>query len=108
MDTDSALAALGALSQETRLDVFRRLVRAGSTGMPAGRIADETGALPNTLSSHLNTLVNAGLVKRAREGRSIRYRVDYDRMRALLAFLLEDCCRGDSAICAPLLDTIAC
>jgi DNA-binding transcriptional ArsR family regulator len=108
MDTSTAIGALGALAQDTRLDTFRRLVRAGSAGLPAGAIAEALGARQNTLSSHLNILVNSGLVKRVREGRSIRYRADYDQTRALLAFLLEDCCRGDTAVCAPLLDAIAC
>lgn len=108
MDSVSALAALAALSQETRLEAFRLLVRAGTEGMPAGRIAAELETRQNTLSSHLNVLVHSGLVAREREGRSIRYRADYDCMRALLTFLLEDCCQGETAICAPLLDSIAC
>jgi DNA-binding transcriptional ArsR family regulator len=108
MDTSNAIVALGALAQDTRLDAFRLLVRAGATGLAAGAIAEALAARQNTLSSHLNILVNSGLVSRAREGRSIRYRADYERIRALLAFLLEDCCRGDSAVCAPLLDAIAC
>lgn len=102
------MSALGALSQETRLAVFRLLIKHGAGGLPAGRIAAALGTRQNTLSSHLSILVNAGLVKRAREGRSIRYRADFARTRRLLAFLLEDCCQGDAEICAPLLDEIAC
>jgi DNA-binding transcriptional ArsR family regulator len=108
MDKANALDALTALSQATRLDVFRLLVRAGPAGMQAGRIAGELGVLQNTLSTHLGILSNAGLVRRERQGRMIRYRADYDAMRALLVFLLEDCCQGDRAICAPVLQSIAC
>ena len=68
----------------------------------AGDIARATGVLPNTLSSNLNILSAAGLVTSHREGRSIIYAAAYDRMRELLAYLMEDCCGGNAAICAPL------
>ncbi|HEY3696913.1 metalloregulator ArsR/SmtB family transcription factor [Phenylobacterium sp.] len=102
METNSAVGALSALAHEGRLDVFRRLVRAGAEGMAAGEIARATGVLPNTLSSSLNILSAAGLVKSRRAGRSIIYTAGYDRMRELLGFLLEDCCGGKPEICAPL------
>ncbi len=108
MDKDQALAALTALSQGTRLDVFRLLVKAGSEGMPAGRIAERLDVVQNTLSSHLAVLVRAGLVDSLREGRVIRYRADYAGMRELLAYLVQDCCNGDEAICEPLLDLVLC
>lgn len=108
MGNDSALAALTALSQATRLDVFRLLVRAGPEGLAAGEIASGLGVVQNTMSSHLAILTGAGLIRRQRHGRVIRYRADYERMRALLRFLLEDCCQGNPAICAPLLDAVAC
>lgn len=108
MNTPMAIGALGALAQDTRLDAFRLLIRAGDDGLTAGALAAALDARQNTLSSHLNILVNSGLVKRAREGRSIRYRADYGQTRGLLAFLLEDCCQGDADLCAPLLDAIAC
>jgi DNA-binding transcriptional ArsR family regulator len=103
-----ALDGLSALSQETRLDVFRLLIKAGSDGLAAGAIADRLGARQNTLSSHLNVLVHANLIHRVREGRSIRYRANYDQMRELLQFLLQDCCNGNASICAPLLKTVVC
>jgi DNA-binding transcriptional ArsR family regulator len=102
METTSAVAALSALAHEGRLEIFRRLVKAGDQGLPAGEIARATGVLPNTLSSNLNILSHAGLVASQREGRSIIYRAAYGRMRELLAFLMEDCCQGNAAICAPL------
>jgi DNA-binding transcriptional ArsR family regulator len=104
----AALDGLSALAQETRLDVFRLLIQAGADGLAAGDIARKLATRQNTLSSHLNILVGAGLIRRVREGRSIRYRVDHAQMRALLVFLLENCCRGDAAICGPLLDAVAC
>jgi DNA-binding transcriptional ArsR family regulator len=102
METTAAVAALSALAHEGRLEIFRLLVRAGPEGLAAGEIARTTGVLPNTLSSNLNILSAAGLVASRREGRSIIYTAAYDRMRELLAFLMEDCCAGSAAICGPL------
>ena len=102
MQLPPAVEALSALAHSSRLAVFRLLVRAGPEGLPAGEIAREVGALPNTLSSHLGILGHAGLVRSRRDGRSIIYSADYDRMRALLGFLMEDCCAGRPEICAPL------
>jgi DNA-binding transcriptional ArsR family regulator len=102
MDAASTVAALSALAHPGRLDVFRLLVRAGPEGVAAGEIARATGSLSNTLSANLNVLAGAGLVSSRREGRSIIYAAGYDRMRELLAFLMEDCCAGNPEICAPL------
>jgi len=102
METSSAVAALSALAHEGRLEIFRLLVRTGADGLAAGEIARATGVLPNTLSNNLNILNQAGLVTSRRDGRSIIYRAAYDRMRDLLAFLVEDCCAGKPEICAPL------
>ena len=102
METPAAVTALSALAHEGRLHIFRLLVRAGEEGMAAGDIAKATGALPNTLSSNLSILNVAGLVRSQRVGRSVIYRAAYDRMRDLLAFLMEDCCAGAPAVCAPL------
>jgi DNA-binding transcriptional ArsR family regulator len=102
MEPQAAVAALGALAHPGRLEVFRRLVQAGPAGLAAGEIARATGSLPNTLSSNLGILAAAGLVASRREGRSIIYTAGYERMRGLLAFLMEDCCAGKPEICAPL------
>src|SRR5579859_1016623 len=102
MDPHSAISGLSALAHPGRLDVFRLLVKAGPGGMAAGEIARATGSLANTLSTNLNILAGAGLVSSRREGRSIIYAAAYDRMRDLLAFLMEDCCAGKPEICAPL------
>jgi DNA-binding transcriptional ArsR family regulator len=102
MEPQSAVSGLSALAHPGRLEVFRLLVRAGPEGMAAGDIARATGSLANTLSTNLNVLAGAGLVSSRREGRSIIYAAGYDRMRELLAFLMEDCCGGKPEICAPL------
>jgi DNA-binding transcriptional ArsR family regulator len=108
MDRSAAIAAFSALSQGTRLDVFRILVRAGDTGMAAGEISTELGVRQNTMSANLAILLNAGLVRNAREGRSVRYFADFDGMRGLLGFLMEECCGGRPEHCQPVIDTIIC
>lgn len=106
MDMNAAIKALGALAQESRLAAFRLLVRAGDEGLPAGEIARALGIPHNTLSTHLATLAHGGLVSSRREGRSVIYSVDFDGTRSLLAFLLEDCCRGAPEVCNPALDSV--
>ena len=106
MDITSAVRTLGALAQESRLAAFRLLIRAGEPGMAAGEIARTLDIPHNTLSTHLATLAQGGLVRSRREGRSIIYRVDFEGTRALLAFLLEDCCRGAPEICSPAIDSV--
>lgn len=103
-----AVDALGALAHETRLSVFRRLVRCGPEGLSAGAIAAQAGVPPSTMSHHLATLERAGLVRSERESRLIRYRADYDGMRRLLAFLVQDCCQGAPELCAALPDMGPC
>ncbi len=100
---NQALKALGALSQDSRLAAFRLLVRSGDAGMAAGDIARALDVPHNTMSSHLSVLHNAGLVTSRRHGRSVIYCADYDGTRALLRFLMEDCCQGRRDVCAPLL-----
>jgi DNA-binding transcriptional ArsR family regulator len=99
MEKSDAIAALSALAQESRLDVFRLLVQAGPDGMPAGQIGERLGLPSATLSFHLNQLKQAGLVTFRREGRSLIYGAEYAAMNALLGYLTENCCQGDSAGC---------
>ncbi len=94
-----AIAALAALAQETRLDIFRLLVEAGADGLPAGQIGDKLGLPSATLSFHLNQLRHAHLVKFRRESRSLIYTAEYPVMNDLLAYLTENCCQGDAAAC---------
>jgi DNA-binding transcriptional ArsR family regulator len=97
MDMQNAVQALAALAHERRLAAFRLLVRAGTSGLPAGDIASELDIPNNTLSTHLAALTRAGLLNAQRDGRHIFYRANFDGMRALLGFLLKDCCQADAS-----------
>src|SRR6202012_4923066 len=99
MEKVDAVAALSALAQESRLEAFRLLVRAGPKGLAAGEVATSLGVPPNTLTFHFDRLRMAGLVTVRREGRSMIYAAQFDTMNALLGFLTENCCGGVS--CAP-------
>jgi ArsR family transcriptional regulator, arsenate/arsenite/antimonite-responsive transcriptional repressor len=101
MKKHDALAALAALAQDNRLDVFRRLVEAGRDGMPAGAVADALKLAPNTLTFHFDRLRDAGLVTVRREGRSMIYAARYEAMNALIAYLTENCCGGRPEVCVP-------
>src|SRR5271169_345308 len=106
MDDKHAIAALGALAQETRLALFRLLVTCGPAGLPAGAIAERLGVQPSSLSFHLAQLVHAGLITQRRLSRQLIYSAEYGAMNALLAYLSENCCgRGES--CAPACDPAA-
>jgi ArsR family transcriptional regulator, arsenate/arsenite/antimonite-responsive transcriptional repressor len=100
MDHKRAIAALGALAQETRLDLFRLLVTCGPQGLPAGVIAERLGVLPSSLSFHLQQLVHAGLITQRRLSRQLIYSAEYGAMTELLAYLTENCC-GTGTNCAP-------
>ncbi len=108
MDKIEPTSAFAALSQQTRLDVFRLLIKAGSEGLLAGELADLLDVKQNTMSANLTVLLNAGLVRNERQGRSIRYFAGFGALRALLAFLMEDCCGGQPELCQPIIDEIAC
>lgn len=99
MEATAAVAAFGALAQETRLAVFRLLVQAGPSGVTAGEIAEALKVPASTMSHHLATIERAGLATSRRESRSIFYAADYEGIRKLLTFLMEDCCQGRAEIC---------
>jgi ArsR family transcriptional regulator, arsenate/arsenite/antimonite-responsive transcriptional repressor len=101
MEKIDAVAALAALAQDSRLDVFRLLVQAGPEGMPAGEIATALKLAPNTLTFHFDRLRGAGLVTVRRDGRSMIYAARFESMNALLAYLTENCCQGAPQACAP-------
>lgn len=107
MEKNHTLTALSALAHDIRLDVFRLLIQAGPEGMAAGEIAAALDVRANTLSNNLTILSTAGLVRGAREGRSIRYFAGTEVMRDLLGFLMQDCCGGRPDLCDPVLDQIA-
>lgn len=100
MEKTDAVAALAALAQDNRLDVFRLLVRAGRGGMPAGAVAAALKLAPNTLSFHFDRLRQSGLVSCKREGRSLIYAARFETMDGLLAYLTENCCAGVADACA--------
>lgn len=101
MDTALAVDALAALAQSSRLAVFRRLVELGPEGALPGELAQAVAIAPATLSFHLRTLAQAGLILAEPKGRHIRYRADFARMQALVGFLTENCCGGEPARCTP-------
>jgi ArsR family transcriptional regulator len=94
-----ALAALAALGQPIRLEIFRLLMRREPEGVAAGAIAESIGCAHNTLSSHLSILARSGLIRGTRDGRSIVYHADIEGMRALIAFLITECCDGHPELC---------
>jgi len=94
METSDAVAALAALAQDNRLDVYRLLVQAGPEGLPAGSVASALKLAPNTLTFHFDRLRAAGLVTVRREGRSMIYAARYEAMNGLIAFLTKNCCQG--------------
>lgn len=108
MDKTTALAALAALGQDTRLEVFRLLVKCGEAGLPAGEIAARLNIVQNTMSAHLKVLAHAGLIRPERDGRTIRYLADMTGLRDLLAYLMEDCCNGSPDLCRPVINAITC
>ena len=108
MDMLDAVDALDGLANETRLRVFRLLVRAGPEGLSAGEIAADLGALQNTMSSHLHKLSRAGLVASHRSGRHIIYRADFSTLSQLILYLMEDCCAGSAELCEPIAASIRC
>lgn len=108
MDKINAAASFAALGQPTRIDVLRILVKAGADGLPAGEIGAILGVRQNTMSANLSVLLQAGLVRNVREGRTIRYFAHFDRIGDLLGFLMEDCCGGRPELCQPIIDEIAC
>lgn len=104
MEQAQALDAFAALSQETRLEMVRTLVRAGPDGLPAGAVAESVGVSSSSASFHLAHLERAGLVQSRREARSILYSVSFANLSALVEFLMRDCCQGHPQVCMPGID----
>jgi ArsR family transcriptional regulator, arsenate/arsenite/antimonite-responsive transcriptional repressor len=100
MKTTEVLAGLGSLAQETRLEIYRLLVRRGPEGLAAGRIAEALDVPASSLSFHLHQLMHSGLITQERRSRQLIYAANYSRMNALVAYLTENCCGGAS--CAPI------
>lgn len=98
METKTAVLALAALAQESRLTIFRTLVQAGADGLPAGKISELTGIVPSSLSFHLKELSHAAMVNSRQDGRFVIYTANFDTVNALLGFLTENCCGGASCL----------
>jgi ArsR family transcriptional regulator, arsenate/arsenite/antimonite-responsive transcriptional repressor len=105
METKSAVTALAALAQETRLSIFRMLVEAGPQGVAAGRISDALAVPPATLSFHLKELAHAGLTSSRQDGRFIYYSADFEHMAELMGFLTQNCCQGMPQKCFTVMAT---
>lgn len=103
MDALTAVAALGALAQDTRLRAFCRLVERGPGGLPAGQLAAALGVPPSSLTFHLQQLLHAGLVTQRRASRNLIYAPDIAAMNGLVCFLTENCCGQGKAggVCNP-------
>ena len=106
MDDIEVIAALAALAQSTRLDVFRLLVKHEPDGLAAGDIARALAVPQNTMSSHLSILSRAGLVSAQRFSRSIVYRANLTHLQDVVLFVLRECCDGRPEICAPLIENL--
>jgi DNA-binding transcriptional ArsR family regulator len=102
----TAITALAALAQDTRLETLRLLVRNEPEGIPAGEIARRMDVPQNTMSAHLAVLSRAGLIRGERRSRSIIYRVDLAHLRELILFILKDCCGGRADLCSPLISEL--
>lgn len=105
MENKTAVAALAALAQDTRLSVFRLLVECGPEGMAAGEIGDKLEVPPATLSFHLKELNHAGLVTSRQEGRYVYYAAHFEHMAALMSYLTQNCCRGMPQECLTIVET---
>lgn len=99
MDSSTAIGALAALAQDTRLALFRLLVEQGPVGLTPSRIAEKLDVPPATLSFHLKELSHAGLIRARQESRYIHYSADFEAMNGLVAYLTENCCRASA--CEP-------
>lgn len=106
MELHEALVCLGALSQGTRLETFRLLVRHEPEGLPAGEVARRLDVPQNTMSTHLAVLTRAGLLRSERHSRSILYRADLNCLREMMLFLIKECCDGRADLCEPLIDDL--
>lgn len=106
MDESEIIESLSALAQPTRLGAFRLLIRHEPEGLAAGEIAAALDVPHNTMSTHLGILSRAGLVSATRQSRSIVYRADLERLRAMVTYLLKDCCGGREDLCAPLIEDL--
>ena len=103
MNQAQAIESFTALAQESRLAVFRLLVREEPNGLPVGEISRQLDIVPSTLSGHLGVLKRAGLLRSTRHQREIHYAAKLEAMGDLIRFMLEDCCDGQVSKCDEIL-----
>lgn len=108
MDTSDATKLFAALSSPIRLNICRLLIKVGEGGMLSGELSTALDIPPNTASNNLVVLSAAGLVQNERQGRAVRYFADFQTIKALLSFLMEDCCGGKPQKCRPIIEEITC
>lgn len=106
MEEKQAIQFFAALAQQSRLKVFRRLIKSGDREISAGDLAEELSIPAATLSFHLKELRSAGLINDRRAGRSILYSLNASSLRKFIQYLLEDCCNGQQELCQPLVELI--
>lgn len=107
MDKKATIDSFAALAQDTRLDVVRLLIKRGEDGALSGEIGTALNVKQNTMSANLTILLQAGLIRNQREGRSIRYFAEMKNITGLIAFLMEDCCGGRPELCRPVLEKLS-
>lgn len=115
MDIKKSTQMFGSLSQETRLRAFRLLVQAGPKGLAAGVLSEKLGIPQNTMSFHLSHLSHADIVNSRREGKSVIYSANFERVHALITFMVNDCCsvefasiRQDKEKCCAIIELADC
>ena len=105
MKSKDAIESLAALAQESRLAIFRMLVKRGPEGYTPTQLGEKLSVAAPTLSFHLKELQQAGLLNVRRDGRFLYYRANFSHMNQLVGFLTENCCvladQGCSPECAP-------
>ena len=101
MKQQDVVNALAALAQDSRLSIYRLLVKRGPDGHAAGEISERLGIPGPSLSFHIKELVHAGLVTARRDGRFIYYSAHFERMNVLVGYLTENCC-NQGEVCAPV------
>lgn len=106
MDQDHAIEAFASLAQDSRLAIYRLLVRKEPDGLPVGEISRQLNIVPSTLSGHLGVLKRAGLLKSTRHQREIHYAADLEAMGDLVRFMLEDCCDGRVENCGEIISLL--
>ncbi|MBC8258825.1 MAG: winged helix-turn-helix transcriptional regulator [SAR324 cluster bacterium] len=106
MNQQHAIEAFSALAQDSRVEIYRMLVRCSPATMRAGEISTKLNIIPSTLSGHLAVLKRAGLLYSKRQQREILYSANISAMNKLISFMLQDCCNGQMGNCKQILELL--